>query len=288
MGDVTGPISTLPGHRHKLPSGATCDDHPDRPAVARIQGETDSFKAKSDESPAGTGNIEGGFFDRYEPSEGNQRNPLRNVPGCYLVIHKETGGVYVGSTKSLSDRSNSTRSSLRIGGHKNKNLQELYNRNPEIEIYVQPTLTELEARSLEQLVVDELKGSPVLCNVATTDVVNTRTGCTLTDDHRAILLAASLGKKRTDEARQHMREAHLGKTLSEEQKQKLSTVHKERLSTVEGKASHARGIDKISNPVICDGVRYKSKSEAARALGLDVTTVMNRIKSPNFPGFKQE
>lgn len=43
MGDVTGPISTLPGHRHKVPTGATCDDHPDRPAVARIQGETDSF-----------------------------------------------------------------------------------------------------------------------------------------------------------------------------------------------------------------------------------------------------
>ena len=43
MGDVTGPISTLPGHKHVVPAGATCDDHPDRPAVARIQGETDSF-----------------------------------------------------------------------------------------------------------------------------------------------------------------------------------------------------------------------------------------------------
>ena len=43
MGDVTGPISTLPGARHALPDGAMCDDHPDRPAVARVQGETDSF-----------------------------------------------------------------------------------------------------------------------------------------------------------------------------------------------------------------------------------------------------
>jgi hypothetical protein len=43
MGDVTGPISTLPGARHDLPEGATCDQHPDRPAVARVQGETDSF-----------------------------------------------------------------------------------------------------------------------------------------------------------------------------------------------------------------------------------------------------
>jgi len=43
MADVTGPISTLRGARHKLPDGQMCDDHPDRPAVARIQGETDSF-----------------------------------------------------------------------------------------------------------------------------------------------------------------------------------------------------------------------------------------------------
>jgi hypothetical protein len=43
MGDVTGPICTLPGASHALPAGTMCDDHPDRPAVARIQGETDSF-----------------------------------------------------------------------------------------------------------------------------------------------------------------------------------------------------------------------------------------------------
>lgn len=43
MADVTGPISTLPGSRHTFPYGTMCDEHPDRPAVARIQGETDSF-----------------------------------------------------------------------------------------------------------------------------------------------------------------------------------------------------------------------------------------------------
>jgi hypothetical protein len=42
MADVTGPISTLPGSSHN-PNGAMCDGHTDRLAVARIQGETDSF-----------------------------------------------------------------------------------------------------------------------------------------------------------------------------------------------------------------------------------------------------
>lgn len=46
MGEVTGPISTLPGAAHSLPHGAKCDEHPDRKAVVRLQGETDSFGAE--------------------------------------------------------------------------------------------------------------------------------------------------------------------------------------------------------------------------------------------------
>lgn len=46
MAEVIGPCSTLPGRRHDLPDGSMCDQHPDRPAVTRIQGETDSFGAE--------------------------------------------------------------------------------------------------------------------------------------------------------------------------------------------------------------------------------------------------
>ena len=46
MADVTGPCSTLPGHRSAPPDDALCDEHPDRPAVNRVQGETDSFGAE--------------------------------------------------------------------------------------------------------------------------------------------------------------------------------------------------------------------------------------------------
>ena len=43
MSAITGPISTLPGALHSVPDGVMCDEHPDRPATHRMQGETDSF-----------------------------------------------------------------------------------------------------------------------------------------------------------------------------------------------------------------------------------------------------
>lgn len=43
MAHVGGPISSLPGTLLKLPENQTCDEHPDRLAVARVQAETDSF-----------------------------------------------------------------------------------------------------------------------------------------------------------------------------------------------------------------------------------------------------
>ena len=38
-----GPVSSMPGSSHEFPAGSMCDMHEDRPAVKRIQGETDSF-----------------------------------------------------------------------------------------------------------------------------------------------------------------------------------------------------------------------------------------------------
>jgi hypothetical protein len=41
-----GRVSSMPGSSHAFPEGTMCDQHPERPAVARIQGETDSFGAE--------------------------------------------------------------------------------------------------------------------------------------------------------------------------------------------------------------------------------------------------
>ena len=48
MADVTGPISSLPGSLHKVPTGMICDTegHENVLAVKRIQGESDSLGAE--------------------------------------------------------------------------------------------------------------------------------------------------------------------------------------------------------------------------------------------------
>lgn len=46
MADVSGPVRTLPGSRSAVPEGMMCDAHPDKPAVCRVRGETDSFGAE--------------------------------------------------------------------------------------------------------------------------------------------------------------------------------------------------------------------------------------------------
>jgi hypothetical protein len=46
MAEVIGPCSTLPGAHHAVPEGTRCDEHEERLAVKRVQGETDSFGAE--------------------------------------------------------------------------------------------------------------------------------------------------------------------------------------------------------------------------------------------------
>lgn len=44
MADASmGPVATMPGTLSQSTEGALCDNHPDAPAVRRLQGETDSM-----------------------------------------------------------------------------------------------------------------------------------------------------------------------------------------------------------------------------------------------------
>lgn len=119
MSNTTGPLTTLPGTRHRLPAGTACDIHPDRLAVVRIQGETDSFGAelndfcsecnarylntKTDETP--------GCCDicrKYAPDLKDYRDPDEGIAGrvyqaCSECISKTNADAFA-DTETPEDR----------------------------------------------------------------------------------------------------------------------------------------------------------------------------------------
>lgn len=68
----------------------------------------------------------------------------------------------------------------------------------------------------------------------------------MSEETRAKIAAANIGKKATPEARKNMSEAHRGKTLSPEQRQKISEANKGENNPFFGKKHTQESIDKFS------------------------------------------
>lgn len=216
------------------------------------------------------------------------KNELTGKSGCYIATNKTNGKQYVGSSANLAGRIYANLNCLKRGKHKNKNLQEAYNESPDFDILVQLTSTVEEARQLEQATVDKLLPTGSLTNTSVTDVTRSALGLIRSDEAKQKTADANRGQKRSEESRLKMREAKLDKPLSKEHKQNLSTARKEYLSTDEGKANHARSREKISQSVIIDGFTYPSMNEAARALGVDISSIVHRCKSDKYPGYSKQ
>lgn len=213
------------------------------------------------------------------------KNELTGKPGCYIFTDPDNDKLYVGSTTNLATRTNSNLSALKHNKHHNKDLQEVYNRNPNIAMMVKPTNTVEEAQQLEQEVVDKFFPTGKLCNAAVEDVTRSRLGLPVDEEHRKKIGDGNRGKVISNETRLKTSEALLDKPKSEEHKQNLSNTNKAYFSTEEGKADHARRTEKQSHQVICKGVTYPSMIEAARALGINVGSVAHRCNSDKYPDF---
>lgn len=202
----------------------------------------------------------------------------------YVIMHKKSGMIYVGSTTNAAARCTGHFNDLKLKVHKNKRLQDLYNDDKDIKILVKEIPKGNEIFE-EQSLVNKLAPTGLLCNYGLIDVSRPGLGLKRSEEVIEKMRVGNTGKKRTLESREKMKLSHLGISLSDELKNKLSSVHKERLKTSKGKAAHARGISKISHKVVVDGVIYASKSEVSRKFNLHLCTVINRIRSKNFPGW---
>ncbi|MEH7381895.1 NUMOD3 domain-containing DNA-binding protein [Bacillus sp. JJ1533] len=91
-------------------------------------------------------------------------------------------------------------------------------------------------------------------------------GAVRTPEHRSKL--SEIASQRKGE-----KNSFYGREHSEETKKKLSRKMKGVLPP-------------NTRPVLVDGIIYESCSEAARQLGVVTATILNRLKSPNFPTYK--
>lgn len=129
------------------------------------------------------------------------------ICGVYVVHHLETEKFYVGSTTNLYNRSKMHESSLRLGKHKNTNLQEAYNSSSEVIISCVPTTTIEEARKIEQDIIDDHRETGVLFNISI-DVDAPRRGLECSEEHAEKLRLANTGKARSPEVLRRMQENH--------------------------------------------------------------------------------
>lgn len=97
------------------------------------------------------------------------------------------------------------------------------------------------------------------------------------------------GKKHTEEAKEAIRQARLGSHASEETKKKMSEARKGKRIGEENPMYGKTGfLNASSKAVVCieTGEIFGSQGEAARAKGINQSTISKNIKDPNRKGKK--
>lgn len=232
----------------------------------------------------------------------------RKIPGVYKIEHSVTGKAYVGSTDDLGARKITNMSSLRHNKHKNKNLQEAYNKDSNIEFKVVAlTKDREEAFDIEQETLDKYKNTNSLFNIAG-NARASMIGRTHSQDHKDKLSYVSRnrvdspetterkrkshqGKKHSEEHKEKIRQAvntpefkamvskvNTGRKLTEEQKKKVSDFFKGGSLSEEHKEKIREGHKKYAKSIMIKGIVYPSIKAAARILNVNHGSISLKLK----------
>ena len=156
------------------------------------------------------------------------------MTSIYVITWINNSYFYIGQSKDFYVRKRSHLSRLKNRKHKNKKLQNVFNKygEPQFHIIEECSIEELDER--EQFYLDLLFDEPNCLNILSNVEAGTR-GRKLSEEHKKKLRQnhkGMKGKNHSKETRVKMSEAqkgrNLGIKLSEETKKKMSEAHKRR------------------------------------------------------------
>lgn len=223
------------------------------------------------------------------------------ICAAYVLRHKKTGKVYVGSAINIYKRIINHKSDLLQQKHANKNMQTLFQESPyfEIGVYIVPDYYSEEekrehAYNIEQYLLNYYAKQGNLINIAT-DARKNNLGRKHTDEVKARISALNTGRFPSEETRAKLRASmndpvrkakmialNTGKIVSEETKEKLK-IHSNRPEYIQYRKDLMK--DK-QRPISVNGIYYSGIKEAARQLGIGKQTLVGRLKSKNFDTYK--
>lgn len=180
-----------------------------------------------------------------------KKNPLKNQPAAYVIIHPTTEKMYIGSTGDLSGRCSENLKNLRNNEHKNKPLQENYNKEPLIGIAYVPCKDVEEAQNIEQHLVKEIYKDNKVFNVAIENTKLTGVGRKLSKEHVDILKQSNINRDVSLDTKEKMRQSKLRYDATEEGKKRIAEL-----------------AARSSKPITIDNIKYDSISEASRQLNI--------------------
>lgn len=241
--------------------------------------------------------------------------PRPKLVGVYLLIHPDSGKVYVGSSKDILHRVNRHMSDLTENRHPNYKLQRAFLKNQQLLVFYVICIDREHAFQVEQELLDEGLPQGFLFNLDDKAAPVWGKGHKPSEMTIKKVKEANTGKKKSIESIEKIRRAKLGvprpqwvkdkqsakmlgRKMSAESRLKMSQQRKgvkqpartaEHIrKIVEAKKGYRHSPETISRirssainqkPVSIDGTIYPSASEAARDLGIDHKTVRVRIAS---------
>lgn len=200
------------------------------------------------------------------------------IIAAYKLTDTITGAFYIGFSGDLNERLNSHRRKLTNGKHHNENFQRSFSSWNNIEIEFIQTQSIDGAQKLEQSLLDFHISDDNCTNICQ----ETSTGRVFGES--TIAKMSEIAKNRPPpslETRQKLSEIGKGRPKTEEHKQRIREASLVR---------PARSPDVIVNrrPVIGDGVRYASVTEACNATGMSMTRILYRLKLDSYPEWRYE